>query len=62
VGGEYAEGRGNVLIDWGRIGGGGEDTEGVDEKKQKELLGGRTLDCSTEEGEKVNGVRIGIRK
>jgi hypothetical protein len=34
----------------------------VDEKEQKELLKGRTMDCSTGEGGKVKRVRIGIRE
>jgi hypothetical protein len=33
----------------------------VNEKRQKELLGGRTMDCSTGEGGKVKRVRIRIR-
>jgi hypothetical protein len=36
--------------------------ERVDEKGQKELLGGRTMDCSTGKEGKVKGIRIGIRK
>jgi hypothetical protein len=34
----------------------------VDEKGQKELLGGRTKDYSVGEGGKVKRVRIGIRE
>jgi hypothetical protein len=34
----------------------------VDERGQKEYFGGRTMDCRTRKGEKVKGVRIGIRK
>jgi hypothetical protein len=34
----------------------------VDEKGEKELLEGRTMDCSTGKRGKVKGVRIGIRK
>jgi hypothetical protein len=33
---ECVEGRGSVVIGWGRIGEGGEDGERVDEKRQKE--------------------------
>jgi hypothetical protein len=51
-----------VVKDWGRIGGGGEDRERVDENRQKEQLGGRIMDCSTRNGGKVKGVRTGIRK
>jgi hypothetical protein len=34
----------------------------VDEKRQKEQLGERTIDCRTREGGKEKKVRIGIRK
>jgi hypothetical protein len=44
------------------LGGGGEDRERVEEKGQKEQLGGRTLDCSTREGGRVKRMRIGIRE
>jgi hypothetical protein len=36
--------------------------ERVDEKGQKKLLGGRTMNCITGAGGKEKGVRIGIRK
>jgi hypothetical protein len=36
--------------------------ERVDEKGQKEFLGGKTMGCSTRKGGKVKGVRIGTRK
>jgi hypothetical protein len=42
--------------------GGGKDGERVDEKWQKELLEGRTMDCSTGEGRKVKRVKIRIRE
>jgi hypothetical protein len=57
MGSECVEGRCNVVRGWG-----GEHWERVDEKGQKESLGGRTMDCSTGQGGKVKGVRIGIRK
>jgi hypothetical protein len=62
VGGEYVGERGSMVTGWWRIGGRGEDGERVDEKGQKEQLGGRTMDCSTGKGGKVKGVRLGIRK
>jgi hypothetical protein len=34
----------------------------MNEKGQKEHLGGRIMDCSTGEGQEVKFVRIGIRK
>jgi hypothetical protein len=34
----------------------------VEEKEQKEYLGGRTIDCSTGEGGRVQKMRIGIRE
>jgi hypothetical protein len=36
--------------------------ERVDEKRQKEYLGGRKMDCSIIEGGRVKKVRIGTRK
>jgi hypothetical protein len=36
--------------------------ERVDNQRQKEYLGGRTMDCSTGEREKAKGIRRGIRK
>jgi hypothetical protein len=42
--------------------GGGEDGGRVNEKGQKEYLGGKTMDCSAGEEGKLKGVRIEIRK
>jgi hypothetical protein len=39
-----------------------EDGGRLNEKGQKEYLGGRTMDCGTGEGGKVKRVRIGIRE
>jgi hypothetical protein len=50
-----------VVTDWGRQGRGDKDRERVDEKKKKEKLVRRTMDCSTEK-ERSEGGRTGIRK
>jgi hypothetical protein len=46
----------------GKDRGGDEDKGRVWIRRGRKLLGRRTMDCSTRKGEKVKGVRIGIRK
>jgi hypothetical protein len=51
-----------VVTGLGRVGGVDEDRERVDEKEQKEYLGGRAVGCTTGNGGKMKGVRIGMGK
>jgi hypothetical protein len=62
AGGKCEGGRGSMVTDWGSLEGEAKTGERVDEKGQKEKLGGRSMDCRTRKGGKVKVVKIGIRK
>jgi hypothetical protein len=60
---ECVGGRGSLVTGWGRMKGEGEGwRKRVDEKGQNELLERGAMDFSTEEGGRVKGMRIGVRK
>jgi hypothetical protein len=52
----------NVVTDWGRLRGGGKYTGRKWMKRDRKSSWGRNTNCSTRKGQKVKGVRIGIRK